>query len=611
MSADANRSEVSHPRLALLWQRLKDHRVAQWTVGYVAVAYGIQHAVILTSESYEWPNIVARATMTLLVLGLPLMMTLAWYHGNRANRHTTGGEMAIVSVMLVGLSLAFYLFFRPASVVVPTQPASFTAAQTQNGISIAVLPFLNLAGDPREEFFSDGMTEEITSALAKIPSLRVVGRTSAFQFKGKAQDLRGIGQTLSATHLIEGSVRKDGNELRITAQLIRVQDGTHLWTESYDRELKGVFAVQEEIAQAIAGALRVPLGLKQGETLVTNRNIDPDSYQEFLRARQLLLSIRTHETVSEAVSSLQRVIARNPDYAPAWSWLFVAYDYTNLTNPYVLTGAPDESRRAAEQTFAIEEAAAQRAFQLEPTLPTNLVNLATLQVRRGNFVAADQLYVKALAAGPNDPQVLQYYSNILAGAGYLKEAIAMKRKAQEIDPLAPVYNRFTSQTLWVVGDTDHALQMAKNLPPDFDARPELLGRIYASMRRYSDAADALSAIIPGAYLPGTVENAVRLLRQAPSAELSAETLPRLGLLGFIYLYTGAPERALEIFETAAQAGLLIPFNYSVIWHPSYAVVRKTDRFKIFARKAGLVEYWRAKGWPPQCHPTTGDDFECS
>src|SRR5207302_6657615 len=118
--------------------------------------------------------------------------------------------------------------------------------------SLAVLPFSNMSGDGSQEFFSDGMTEEITAALAKVPGLRVVGRTSAFQYKGKNKDLRGIGQALSATHLIEGSVRKDGNQLRITAQLIKADDGTHLWTESYDRELKGVFAVQEEIAQAIA-----------------------------------------------------------------------------------------------------------------------------------------------------------------------------------------------------------------------------------------------------------------------------------------------------------------------------------------------------------------------
>src|SRR6185369_10943717 len=160
-------------------------------------------------------------------------------------------------------------------------------------ISIAVLPFVNLSSDKEQEFFSDGMTEEITSALAKVPNLRVVGRTSAFQFKGENKDLRAIGQALSATHLIEGSVRKDGNQLRITAQLIKADDGTHLWTESYDRELKGVFAVQEEIATAIAASLEVPLGLKKGEALVPNRTSDETVYENYLRAKALVRSRST------------------------------------------------------------------------------------------------------------------------------------------------------------------------------------------------------------------------------------------------------------------------------------------------------------------------------
>src|SRR5258706_121723 len=126
------------------------------------------------------------------------------------------------------------------------------------------LRLANMSGDASQEFFSDGMTEEITSALAKVPDLRVVARTSAFQFKDEKKDMRAVGQALGATHLIEGSVRKEGNRVRITAQLIEAEDGTHIWTENYDRELTGVFAVQEDIATAIAGALRTPLGLRPG-----------------------------------------------------------------------------------------------------------------------------------------------------------------------------------------------------------------------------------------------------------------------------------------------------------------------------------------------------------
>ena len=198
-------------------------------------------------------------------------------------------DFVLVGALVAVLAVVSYQQLAPATGTrTPQQQANVTPSTAQpGGISVAVLPFVNLSSDKEQEFFSDGMTEEITSALAKVPDLRVVGRTSAFQFKGQNKDLTAIGQALHATHLIEGSVRKDGNEVRITAQLIKADDGTHLWTESYNRELKGVFAIPEEIATAIASALRVPLGPQRGQSLVSSRTSDLDSYQQYLRARAL------------------------------------------------------------------------------------------------------------------------------------------------------------------------------------------------------------------------------------------------------------------------------------------------------------------------------------
>ncbi len=187
---------------------------------------------------------------------------------------------AAIAVIAAAFAALLWLYPRPSAVVADAQPRPA-------GISLAVLPFLNLSSDKDQEFFSDGITEEITSALAKVPGLTVIGRTSAFQFKGQNKDMRAIGKALGVKNLIEGSVRKAGDQVRITAQLIKAEDGTHLWTESYDRKLTDIFAVQEEIAGAIAGAMRVPLGLTQGERLVTNRTGDLDAYQQYLRALAL------------------------------------------------------------------------------------------------------------------------------------------------------------------------------------------------------------------------------------------------------------------------------------------------------------------------------------
>jgi TolB-like protein len=161
------------------------------------------------------------------------------------------------------------------------------AADAHSAISLAVLPFVNLSSDKEQEFFCDGMTEEITAALAKVPDLRVVARTSAFEFKSKNVNIKTMGEQLGATHLIEGSVRKAGNRLRITAQLIKADDGTHIWAKDYDRELTDVFAVQEDITRAITTSLRMPLGLKPGENLVNNRKIDPIPYTNYLRVTRV------------------------------------------------------------------------------------------------------------------------------------------------------------------------------------------------------------------------------------------------------------------------------------------------------------------------------------
>src|SRR5215469_7896497 len=240
--------------LSAAWLRVNQHRIAQWTVGYVAVAYGIQHAATLTSEAFDWPHAVTRLSMLVLILGVPLAMVFAWYHGERASRGFSRAEFSILATLLLGVSILFYAFVQPTTRTVaaaaPVQEASVTAARTaaaspKGAISVAVMPFANLSGDKDQEFFSDGMTDEISGALAKIPDLSVVARSSSFAFKGKNQDARAIGQQLHATHLIEGSVRRAGDQLRISAELVKADDGVTIWSDTYNRQLKDVFAIQE------------------------------------------------------------------------------------------------------------------------------------------------------------------------------------------------------------------------------------------------------------------------------------------------------------------------------------------------------------------------------
>jgi TolB-like protein/DNA-binding SARP family transcriptional activator len=513
----------------------------------------------------------------------------------------------IAGVLLVAVALISYRELAPSGTRQTVVAERAASASEASAVSIAVLPFVNLSGDASQEFFSDGMTEEITSALAKVPNLRVVGRTSAFQFKGQNQDLRAIARSLAATHLIEGSVRKAGDRLRVTVQLIKADDGTHTWSEDYDRRLTDIFAVQEDIAQAIAAALRVPLGLKPGTLLVSNRTISPDSYQAYLHAKAL---VRTRQAMqaSDAVSLLEEITARAPNYAPAWALLSLAYDVTPQT-PAWYSGAVAETRRLADDSLPKAEAAAQRAIQLDPDLADGYASLGRLQVRRERLLLAEDSYSKALALDPNNPDALQLYGNMLAEVGYLKQSLVVMQRLRSVEPFVPILNLNAAVVLWLNGRNGEATGVMEGVPPVAAGEVDL-AQMYASVGNYRAAADQLLKIPAGTFFPGILPEAIRLLRGTPAPDVSTQGTPGLGRVGFVYLYAGAPIRALEFHEAGVESGYVIAITTAELWHPSYAKLRKTERFKSLVRKAGLVDYWRAKDWPALCHPTTADDFAC-
>jgi adenylate cyclase len=565
------------------------------------------------------PHAVSRISMLVLALGLPVVMTLAWYHGARANRHISGPELTIISILLVIGSLLFYVFAQPATEATTQAPPAEKAqsaavgarpAPTAPGISVAVLPFANLSGDTGQEFFSDGMTEEIMTALARVSALRVVGRESAFQFKGQKTDMRAVGQALSANYLVEGSVRKAGDQVRITAQLVQADNGVSVWTDSYDRELKNIFTTQSDIAQAIAGALRAPLGLKAGQNLVSNRTADTDSYQDYLRARALVRA--RGPRVTEAARLLEQVVARDPNYAPAWGLLGQAYALTpnyfgvGVTG-LTATGLTDDIRRLTAESLQKAEAAAHRATRLDPNNIDGNTALASARGFRGEYVQAEDSFKQALSLDPGNSDALHLYSAMLAAVGRLKDSLAIRLRLQAQEPFNPGFKYTTATVLWDNRRNEEAIAIAKALGKSASL---ILAEVYASMGRYSEAADALEEMPSGAFPPGAVEEAIRLLRTAPAQDTSPQTILRDTRLGFVYLYVGAPNRVLDFSDGLVEAGYIAPANLGPLWAPSYAPVRKTERFKAFARTAGMVDYWRARGWPDLCRPMGADDFVC-
>jgi adenylate cyclase len=493
---------------------------------------------------------------------------------------------AAAIVMAAAAAALFWIYPRP-----PAAVASLQGLARPAGISIAVLPFVNLSGDPKQEFFSDGITEEITSALVKVPGLTVIGRTSAFQFKGENKDLRAIGQALGTSNLIEGSVRKDGNQVRITAQLIKAADGTHLWTESYDRELKGIFAVQEDIATAIAGALQVPLGLKPGQSLVYNRTADTDSYQDYLRARELMFA-RGFANLTQATTLLEQVIARDPNYAPAWAVLANVY---GLMPVYPSTYAtPDEVRRLQDVYLPKAEAAARKAISLDARNADAFGALAGSLAVRHDWIAAEDAYEQALKLDPNNLIVLSAFAHHLSAVGHLKESLAIWQKLTKLDPLDRRVKTNVARTLALNGQYDAAVAIYLKLGNAYTD----LATVYAAQGRFREAADQLLRVPIGTFPVGVVESASHMLRSAPTQVSSPPNLPTN--LQFIFLYVGAASRALHFGGAVGDP----------VWFPAATQVRKSESFKTLARNIGLLDYWRARGWPDLCHPVGADDFAC-
>jgi len=609
---------------------LKRRNVYRVGAAYVVAAFVLIEVVSNVAPVFNFPGWIAQAVILLLVVGFPAVLCLAWVYEitpdgvkrtaeveqDASVTHQTGHRLNIVIIGLFVVLAGLYGVERFLPQDEGAENAASTSAQAPpnttavaGSISIAVLPFVNLSSDPEQEFFSDGMTEEITSALAKVKGLQVVGRTSAFEFKGQNKDLNAIGKALRASHLLEGSVRKSGNRVRITGQLIRADSGTHVWTENYDRDLTDLFAIQDDIAQTIARALQVPLGLKTGETLVASQAIAPESYQQYLQAKALW-RVGSH---ASAVSLLEQVVARDPNYAPAWAMLASLYFQGPQGTPAYNHGTVNEARLMVDAWMPKAEMAALRAIQLDATLADGHVGLGVLQVSRGNFLLGEASLAKALALDPNNADGLYYYSNMLARVGKVKEALAMKLKLQALEPLVPLFIDTAAVVLWLNGQTDAAIAMMKEIPPARWANGP--ADIYASLGRYTDAANALWEeweSSPEDRRPprDIVEEAMRLLRMAPARPSSPQTLPSLGGLNFVYLYVGLPERTLEIYERNVELKYSSILGGSTFWHPSYAAVRKTERFKAYIRNAGLVDYWRARGWPDLCRPVGADDFAC-
>src|SRR3989442_516431 len=402
---------------------LKRRKVFKVGAAYLIVAWLAVQAASIGFPAFDAPPWALRIFILIALLGFPIAVVMAWvfditHEGVKLDSQTSGSKGLFgVAALLIVLALGWYFYGQPSF-----RKGDVTTPAVADRNSIAVLPFANMSGKADQDYFSDGMTEELLNVLAKVPQLKVVARTSVFQFKAKGGDIREIGRKLGVTNIVEGSVRRDGPEVRITAQLVRVADGFHIWSETYDRKLESVFALQDEIAQRIGAALKLSLGVST--PIAARAPIDPDAYDEYLKGRALM---RQRSDLPSAIAHFKKAVAKAPEFAAGWSSLSLTYEVSFWYAPHMTPAFQAES-------LAGQKAAAERAAALDPDAAATEHALGNLARAQFKYALAEGHYLRAMQIDPGYPDVREDYAEILYKVGRMEDSLLAADQLVKLDP---------------------------------------------------------------------------------------------------------------------------------------------------------------------------------
>ena len=420
----------------IFFGELKRRNVYKVAVAYAVVGWLLIQVATQVFPFLEIPNWMIRLVILLTAFGFPVALIIAWAFeltpegikrtedADAARQHSRGVVWIVVVLIAAALSLGLFFLGRYTAGTVPPRLSGSAAAMNPQK-SIAVLPLVNTSGDPSNEYFSDGLSEELIAVLAKIPDLKVIGRSSSFLFKGKSDDSKAIGEKLGVAHLIEGSVRKQGDRVRIVAELINAHDGRSLWSETYDRELKDIFAVQNEIATAVADQMKVKLLGQSAPPESVGSSENPAAHNAVLQS-DFYFQQQTAESVRKAITFLQEAVRLDPNYAlayaklsQAWRQYAVAFATDDISKAY------DEARRAADE-----------AVRLAPDLVEVRMTVGLLAMNPGlDFAGGEKEFRQVLQSSPNNAAAKNGLTLSLLAQGRLTEAEEACREALLLDPL--------------------------------------------------------------------------------------------------------------------------------------------------------------------------------
>ncbi len=475
------------------FQRLKERKLVQWAVAYIAAAFALLQGIDIVAQRFGWPEQTIRLVILAMIVGFFVTLVLAWYHGERGAQRISGTELIILALLL---SLGGFLLWRFAT---GTQAPLVTSTNSTSPIaipekSIAVLPFENLSDDKNAAYFADGIQDEILTKLASIADLKVISRTSTAKYKSKPEDLRTVSQQLGVATVLEGTVQKAAEKVRVNVQLIDARADSHLWAKTYDREIKDVFAVESEVAQLIADSLQARLSPAEANTLATAPTKDTAAYDLFLKGEyeeRFADSSLKAESFDQAADWYRQAIARDSNFALAMARLVQNRIQRHWFIERMSEPELAEVHRVAEQAIALapnlaqahvalghfyyhgyrqyEQALAEfeRALQLQPNASTALEYSGYVHRRQGRWERCLDELRRALEQSPRDGSLAANLAATYLPMREWKEAGHAARQALEIDPHATDGMRTLIESIVSgSGDINEAQRVLATFPPD-------------------------------------------------------------------------------------------------------------------------------------------------
>ncbi|NOR19296.1 MAG: tetratricopeptide repeat protein [Xanthomonadales bacterium] len=630
------------------FEELKRRNVFRVGIAYAISAWVLLQIVDLVLDNITAPEWIMQVFMLAVAVGFPIAVIIAWAfemtpdgvklekHVDRSKSITqkTGQKINRNISIVLAIAVVFLLVdrFTPDSdtTTLPAKgsEASVAAVTPQAKTpekSIAVLPFVDMSPESDQAYFADGISEEILNVLVKTQSLKVAGRTSSFQFRDGTTDLKEIGEQLGVAHLLEGSIRKANNRVRITAQLVTASDGFHLWSETYDRELTDIFAIQDEIARAITKALAIELNLTDSsQSLVTASTSNMEAYDHYLEARGL---IARRIDFPRSIELLDEVTRMDPNFAAGWAAGAQAHSLSYYYGNYFI-------KINREMHLDRAEAMANRALEIDPNLSMAYSVLGDVYRDRNQWALASKNYLRALALNPDNVEANEQYAQLLWRALFIDEAFKYSLVASNLDPLSWLnltvnasirYIKEDQMVAWA--EMDQALQRAGD-NQDYPLR--LAVRMAINDGNLEKAIELMKALTNS---PLEIHDSplakVRYSELIAILDSKEKTLSFLtaglnnagatgadrtwGLDVFWAAYYGDYELAERILTMglAADEGFGNLADTTWLGYTIINPLHSSEPYKQMIRELKLDSFWRENGFPDSCRPLGEDDFACN